>query len=109
MLIAVGSVCGQSSSLTISPPNPKANQPITFSGNYDKLSIYRDTAPLSSGTCDAVFDSGLTPIATLTAVNPTLTAGLPAGTYDAVANYAAFSANGASLWSTCTMFTVSSA
>lgn len=119
MLLAVGAVYGQQATgFTVSPPNPVAGRPITFTertfpGALNTIYVYSDTEPVSSGTCSAYFDFGLTPIAKLfvrSDVNGyftvTLTAGLRAGTYDVVTEYVVA---GAGIFSPCNMFTVSPA
>jgi hypothetical protein len=120
LLIAVSSAYGQSVTLTISPPNPVAGQPITFTGETPgpagiTLYIYLDTLPPTSGTCDAVFDSSLTPVATFHTSGATgqftvtLPTGLSAGTYDAVTDAAVFSGTQAGIFTACNTFKVSSA
>lgn len=120
MLIAISSAYGQSVTLTISPPNPVAGQSITFTGGTPgpagvTLYIYSDTLPPTSGTCDAVFDSSLTPVATFHTSGATgyftvtLSAGLSAGTYDAVTDAAVFSGNQMGIFTACNVFKVSPA
>jgi hypothetical protein len=115
MLFAVGAVYGQQA-VTISPPNPVANQPITFNvtdpttaTNYVYITIANRSQNCKNFTSLSLYASGYTlgPFTSDSEGNfyVTLTKGLPAGAYCVMV---AAQVGGSSYYTRPELFTVGS-